>query len=141
VAEAALGLRVRKKPTLAIWFIAPKAGLVDCSFGVRREGFLGVHLEPTVAVLRVGEELNEYGDPYEFSATVIIRGRQAEIVGGAGRFDPNWRHAISKELRAWGIDEVIFERKKAVPRSVRLKRQKAKREPYNLRTMALAGEG
>jgi hypothetical protein len=85
-------------------------------------------LEPTVAVLRIGEELNGYGDPYEFSATVIIRGRQAEIVGGAGRFDPSWRHAIAAELRAWGIDEVIFERKTILARSVRLKRPKARAE-------------
>ena len=101
---------------------------------------MGVHLEPTVAVLRVGDELNEYGDPYEFSATVLIRGRRAEIVGGAGRFDPKWRRAISQELRAWGIDEVVFDRKKAVSRSVRLKQPKGNRSRYNLRTMPLVGE-
>lgn len=89
---------------------------------------MGVHLEPTVAVLRVGDELNGYGDPYEFSATVIIRGRQAEIVGGAGRFDLKWRRAICAELRAWGIDEVIFERKTSLARAVRLKRPKARGE-------------
>ena len=101
---------------------------------------MGVHLEPTVAVLRVGEDLHKYGDPYEFSATVIIRGRRAEIVGGAGRFDPKWRHAVSTELRAWGIEEVVFERKKHCSRSVRLKRPKGKGDQYSLRIMPLAGE-
>jgi hypothetical protein len=99
---------------------------------------LGVHLEPTVAVLRIGDELNGYGDPYEFSATVIIRGRQAEIVGGSGRFDPKWRHAIWAELRAWGVDEIIFERKTALARPVRLKRPKAKGEsPLSARTVGV----
>jgi hypothetical protein len=133
---------VRTKITQhSILFIASKRDGGTLKLGLREEVFLGVHLEPTVAVLRVGEDLNGYGDPYEFSATVIIRGRQAEIIGGAGRFDPKWRHAISMELRAWGIDEVTFERKKSVSRAVRLKRPKAKRDRYNLRTMQLAGEG
>jgi hypothetical protein len=105
------------------------------------EGALGVHLEPTVAVLRVGDELAGYGDPYEFSATVIIRGRQAELVGGAGRFDPKWRRAIMAELRAWGVEEVIFERKTEHPREVRLSTRPPKGRQFGLRVMPSLGEG
>jgi hypothetical protein len=102
---------------------------------------VGVLLEPTVAVLRAGEGLNRYGDPYEFSATVIIRGRQAEIIGGAGRFDPKWRREIRTELRAWGIDEVVFERKTEHPREVRLRARLGRRAGEGLRVMRIAGEG
>jgi len=81
---------------------------------------MGIHLEPLMAVLRVGEQLFEYGDPYEFSATVLIRGHQAELVAGAGRFDPKWRRDICEALLSWGVTEVVFERKGTHPRAVRL---------------------
>jgi len=74
-----------------------------------------------MAVLRVGDELLEFGDPYEFSATVIIRGRSAEIIGGCGRFDVRWRREVERALASWGITEVAFERKAAQERLVLLR--------------------
>lgn len=82
---------------------------------------MGVHLEPVTAVLRVGEHFSEYGDPYEFSATVLIRGHRAELVGGAGCFNPNWRREICDALLAWGITEIVFDRRGTRPRPVTVK--------------------
>ena len=72
---------------------------------------MGIHLEPLMAVLRAGERFSEFGDVYEFSATVICRGHRAEIVGAAGRFRAKWRKELLNTLFAWGITELIYERK------------------------------
>ena len=79
---------------------------------------MGIHLEPVTAVLRAGEQFNEFGDVYEFSATVICRGHRAEIVGAAGRFRPEWRKAILDTLFSWGITEVVYERKGSRRKSI-----------------------
>ena len=71
-----------------------------------------------MAVLRAGERFTEFGDSYEFSATVVIRGHQAEIVGAAGRFQPKWRRDLLDTLFAWGITELIYERKGARNKAV-----------------------
>jgi hypothetical protein len=93
-----------------------------CGWGQSGGEIMGIHLEPVTAVLRLGKDLQEYGDPYEFSATVIIRGHQAELVGGAGKFDPKWRRDVCEALLGWGITEVVFDRKGATrSRSVRVK--------------------
>ncbi len=79
---------------------------------------MGIHLEPLMAVLRAGERFTEFGDSYEFSATVVIRGHQAEIVGAAGRFQPKWRRDLLDTLFAWGITELVYERKGARNKAV-----------------------
>jgi hypothetical protein len=79
---------------------------------------LGIHLEPVMAVLRAGDRFSEFGDAYEFSATVICRGHRAEIVGAAGRFRPKWRKALLDTLFAWGITEVFYERKGSRRRAI-----------------------
>ncbi|MGH8326107.1 MAG: hypothetical protein ACRET2_05030, partial [Steroidobacteraceae bacterium] len=63
----------------------------------------------------------EYGDPYEFSATVLIRGHRAELVGGAGQFNPKWRRDVCEALLGWGVTEIIFDRKGSCVRSVKIK--------------------
>lgn len=67
-------------------------------------------LEAIVAVLRVGEGHQKLGDPYEFAATVVIRGAVAEIVGGTGSLKARYRHDILDALRAAGVTNIVFDR-------------------------------
>lgn len=67
-------------------------------------------LEPITAVLRVGEELERFGDPYEFSCTVVIDKSHALIKGAAGTYSKATRIAIEDELRYHGITTIEWER-------------------------------
>ena len=81
---------------------------------------MGIHLEPVMAVLRAGESFSEFGDAYEFSASVVIRGHRAEIVGAAGRFNAKWRKEVLEALFAWGITELVYERKGPRSKAVKM---------------------
>jgi len=132
-APGASGLALRRSCYCAVKHVfctlAPRSGRVEPAglvvwFELTRNSRgtdVGVQIEPVTAVLRVGDELLEFGDPYEFSATVIIRGRRAEIVGASGRFELRWRREIERALAKWGVTEVVFERKVAHERTVILR--------------------
>lgn len=68
-------------------------------------------VEWVVGVVRAGSQFKKYGDPYEFSCTVIRRGEVAEIVGASGRFDRSIYESVRAALLAEGITEAIWERK------------------------------
>ncbi len=70
---------------------------------------MSIHLEPLTAVLRIGDDLEKFGDPYEFSATVVLRGSRAEIVSSAGKFDPKWHEDVDRALLSWGVTKLVFD--------------------------------
>jgi len=72
-----------------------------------------VHIEPIVYVLRAGHIGDGFGDPYEFVATLIIRGNHAEAIGATGHFDIGWRLEVQRLLASIGVTELSFERRKA----------------------------
>lgn len=69
------------------------------------------------------------GAGYEFTATIIVRGRTAEIVGGAGRLTPALAKEIEVALFSQGITTAIWERYNGDPkRLVRATRGRSARE-------------
>jgi len=56
------------------------------------------------------EHAKSGGAGYEFTATIIVRGRTAEIVGGAGRLTPALAKEIEIALYSHGITTAIWER-------------------------------
>lgn len=74
------------------------------------------------------------GAGYEFTATIIVRGRTAEIVGGAGRLTPALAKEIEIALYSHGITTAIWERFNGDPkRLVRATRGRTPREEENER--------
>lgn len=71
---------------------------------------MGATITPVVCTLRCGDRHDEYGDPYEFSATVCVRGDTAYICGGSGRWNHEWRTEVADALRALGVRGVEYER-------------------------------
>jgi len=72
------------------------------------------------------------GAGYEFTATIIVRGRTAEIVGGAGRLTPALAKEIEIALHSHGITTAIWERYNGDPkRLVRATRGRSSREDGN----------
>lgn len=58
------------------------------------------------------------GPSYTFSATVIIRGASAEIVGGVGTITPSMMRDIEATLRQHGITHAVWDRAGALARRV-----------------------
>lgn len=72
------------------------------------------------------------GAGYEFTATIIVRGRTAEVVGGAGRLTPALAKEIEIALYSHGITTAIWERYNGDPkRLVRATRGRSPREGGN----------
>lgn len=64
------------------------------------------------------EHAKSGGAGYEFTATVIVRGRTAEIVGGAGRLTPVLAKEIEVNLYEQGITTAIWERYNGDPKRI-----------------------
>lgn len=58
------------------------------------------------------------GPSYTFSATVIIRGTSAEIIGGTGTVTPSMVREIEATLRQHGITHAVWDRAGALARRV-----------------------
>lgn len=78
---------------------------------------MGADLQPLVFVLRAGceyrgaEDARATGIGYEFSATVIVRGKGlAEIIAGSGRITPRTWRDIRSALNAHGITRAFWDR-------------------------------
>jgi hypothetical protein len=69
------------------------------------------YLEPLTLVLRAGPEAESYPQPYTFSCTAIVRGEEAELIGGSGHFEPAWRRDVARALRAYGVKRVYWDRR------------------------------
>jgi len=69
-----------------------------------------VHLEPIIYVLRASDNGEGIGGPYEFSATVIVRGSSAEIIGASGSLKLRWYREMRRQLNAIGVERVMFQR-------------------------------
>lgn len=73
-------------------------------------------VEWVLGVVRAGrdyqgmESAKSGGPGYEFTATIIVRGKTAEIVGGAGRLTPILAKQIEVALCSHGITTAIWER-------------------------------
>lgn len=66
-----------------------------------------------------GMETAKNGGPgYEFTATIIVRGQTAEIVGGAGRLTPALAKEIEIALYSHGITTAIWERYNGDPKKL-----------------------
>lgn len=73
---------------------------------------MGVHIEIVVGIIRAGEDFNNYGDAYEFSATVLFKNKEAFISGATGKFSKDIFNQLKIMLRELGVDQVFWERKK-----------------------------
>lgn len=71
---------------------------------------MGATITPTTCTLRCGDRHEKYGDPYEFVATVCLRGDTAYICGGGGKWKHEWRDAVADALQALGVKGVEYER-------------------------------
>ncbi|MCH8684814.1 hypothetical protein [Pedomonas mirosovicensis] len=92
-------------------------------------------IEWVFGVVRAGrdyqgmEHAKSGGCGYEFTATIIVRGRTAEIVGGAGRLTPALAKEIEIVLHSHGITTAIWERYNGDPkRLVRATRGRSGKE-------------
>ncbi|HEY4548033.1 MAG TPA: hypothetical protein VIG90_16630 [Pedomonas sp.] len=75
------------------------------------------------------ENAKSGGAGYEFTATIIVRGHTAEIVGGAGRLTPALAKEIEIALHSHGITTAIWERFNGDPKKlVRATRGRTSRE-------------
>lgn len=79
---------------------------------------MAASIETVVAVLRIGDRHDKFGDPYEFAATVIIRGETAEIIGAGGTFKPHFRSAVIEALKPLGVKRIFFDRINHKPRRI-----------------------
>ena len=68
------------------------------------------HVEWIVGVVRAGPEFKDFGDPYEFSCTVIRRGDECEIIGASGKFTITNYKAVREALESAGIKAAHWER-------------------------------
>lgn len=81
-------------------------------------------VEWVVGVVRAGrdyqgmENAKAGGPGYEFTATIIVRGGTAEIVGGAGRLTPALAKEIEIALYSQGITTAIWERFQGDPKKL-----------------------
>lgn len=64
------------------------------------------------------ESAKSGGAGYEFTATIIVRGGTAEIVGGAGRLTPALAREIEVALCSHGITTAVWERYNNDPRKL-----------------------
>lgn len=79
-------------------------------------------VEWVFGVVRAGRDYQGMDDAksggagYEFTATIIVRGCTAEIVGGAGRLTPALAKEIETVLQSQGITTAIWDRYNGSPR-------------------------
>jgi len=82
-------------------------------------------VEIVIGVLRAGEEYRGVADAkaggpsYEFSATVIIRGDTAEILGASGKITPSIYKAIRQALNRLGCTTAVWDRVGPLARRVK----------------------
>ena len=74
---------------------------------------MGCSFEPVIGVLRAGNEHKEFGDKFEFSATVVILDKEAFIKGATGKFSKKHFDEIKRMFAEMGLKKVIWERKKS----------------------------
>lgn len=68
------------------------------------------HVEWIAGVIRAGPEFKDFGDPYEFSCTVLRRGDTCEIIGASGKLTMETYRAVRTMLSETGIKRVIWDR-------------------------------
>jgi hypothetical protein len=61
-------------------------------------------------ILRAGDELDKYLDPYEFSCIIQIKDNMAYLKGGCGAFKPGWKTHVYRELLKHGVEYVYWDR-------------------------------
>ena len=67
-------------------------------------------VEWITGVLRVGTRYQRYGDPYEFSCTVVKKGDKVELIGGVGTVTRSMWKAIRKTFFSDGITDAYWDR-------------------------------
>jgi len=65
-----------------------------------------------VGVIRGGTKFEKFGDPYEFSATIIVQDNEAFIMGASGIFTRQLFYDIKIQLHNMGIKKVHWDRLK-----------------------------
>ena len=78
---------------------------------------MAADIEWIVGTLRVGEDFEAHGDPYEFSCTINVRGDEAELIGGCGEITPQMGRDIKRTLLAHGITKARWIRAQSGPRN------------------------
>ena len=74
---------------------------------------MGCDIEFTSGVLRGGKDYKKIGDPYEYSASVLIlSGKKLVVQGMAGKITPDIRNDIRNLLKTLGLKEIVWERYK-----------------------------
>lgn len=68
------------------------------------------HAEWIVGVIRAGPEFKDFGDPYEFSCTVLRRGDTCEIIGASGKLTMATYRALREMLEGHGIKVAVWDR-------------------------------
>lgn len=61
-------------------------------------------------IIRVGNELNKFLDPYDFVVFIHIEGDTAHLKGGCGKFDNKYKKQILEKLCQCGISKITWER-------------------------------
>lgn len=74
---------------------------------------MGANIRMVTGIIRAGSQLKEYGDPYEFAATVVIVADQAYIMGAAGKFTRQMFYDIKFQLANMGVTKVHWDRLKS----------------------------
>jgi hypothetical protein len=81
---------------------------------------MGAHIELLTAAYRAGKDFKEWGDPYTFSATIVFRDKVAELIGASGELYNGALDELKAECRKLGVSRIIWERKKAATKNVRV---------------------
>jgi len=63
-----------------------------------------------VGILRCGESLFNYGDPYEFVFVVCSLGNSAHLIAGIGKINQKMRNEILIQLTSNGIESITWDR-------------------------------
>lgn len=74
-----------------------------------------------MGIIRAGPDFKKFGDPYVFSASVIIQDKEAYIMGASGVFTRQLFFDIKFQLGNMGIKKVHWDRMKTKPKHVELK--------------------
>ncbi len=81
---------------------------------------MGAHIELLTATYRAGKDFEKWGDPYTFSATIVFRNGNAELIGAGGELYAGALDDLKAECRKLGITRLIWERKKAATKNVKV---------------------
>lgn len=73
---------------------------------------MGVHVEFITGIIRAGRSFKEFGDKYEFSATIVLKSDEAFIMGASGNFNKEIFTEIKNTLIKMGIKKAHWERVK-----------------------------